>query len=132
MKIEEHLLKADAFEKSAAKLDAAADSALYVVFLLRAGTNRVNAALHALQTTTDGKATAQKLGDLNHTYKPKLNVPVPAQLRAAFTHLALIEEMRTDYVRGDKFLDAAALRACNAAYRGISKDTQPLLTQGRR
>ena len=77
MKIEEHLQKADAFEKSATKLDAATDSALYVVFLLRAGTNRVNAALHALHTTTDGKATAEKLGDLNHTYKPRLNVPVP-------------------------------------------------------
>ena len=126
MKIEEHLLKADAFERAAAKLAPQIDSALYVVYLLRAGTNRVNAALHALKTTTDVKATAEKLGDLNHTYKPKLNVPVPEELRAAFTHLALIEEMRTDYVRGDKFLDAAMLDTCNAAYRGICDDTTRL------
>ncbi len=128
MKIEEHLLKADAFERAAAKLAPQTDSALYVVYLLRAGTNRVNAALHALRTTTDGKPTAEKLGDLNHTYKPELNVPVPGELRAAFGHLALIEEMRTDYVRGDKFLDAAMLDACNGAYRGICDDTAPLLT----
>jgi hypothetical protein len=130
MKIEEHLSRADAFERAAAKLAPRTDSALYVVYLLRAGTNRVNAALHALKATTDGKLTAEKLGDLNHTYKPKLNVPVPAELRAAFRHLALIEEMRTDYVRGDKFLDAAMLDACNAAYRGIRVDTTPLLTRG--
>ena len=127
MKIEEHLSKADAFERSAAKLAPQTDSALYVVYLLRAGTNRVNAALHALEATTEGKPTVEKLGDLNHTYKPKLNVPVPAELHAAFRHLALIEEMRTDYVRGDKFLDAASLDACNAAYRGIRDDTATLL-----
>ncbi len=129
MKIEEHLLKAEAFERAAAKLAPQTDSALYVVYLLRAGTNRVNAALHVLKTTTDGKSTDEKLGDLNHTYKPKLNVPVPDELRAAFTHLALIEEMRTDYVRGEKFLDAAMLDACNGAYRGICDDTTPLLTR---
>jgi len=129
MKIEEHLSKAEAFERAAAKLAPQTDSALYVVFLLRAGTSRVNAALHALQTTTDGQATAVKLGDLNHTYKPKLNVPVPNELRAAFKHLALIEEMRTNYVRGDKLLDAAMLNGCNAAYRGICDDTMPLLKQ---
>ena len=129
MKIEEHLLKAGAFERAAAKLAPQTDSALYAVCLLRAGTNRINAALHALATTTDGKASAEKLGDLNHTYKPKLNVPVPEALRAAFRHLALIEDMRTDYVRGEKRLDAAMLDACNAAYRGICDDTKPLLAR---
>jgi hypothetical protein len=129
MKISEHLSKAAAFERSAAKLDPRSDSALYVVFLLRAATSRVNAALHALGTTTDGAATAAKLGDLNHTYKPKLNVPVPGEMQASFIHLALIEDMRTDYVRGAKLLDTAALDACNAAYRGIYDDTGPLLKE---
>jgi hypothetical protein len=129
MKIEEHLLKAGSFERAAAKLVPQIDSALYVVYLLRAGTNRVNAGLHALKATTDGKPTSEKLGDLNHTYKPKLNVPVPGVLCAAFRHLALIEEMRTEFVRGDRFLDAATLDACNAAYRGICDDTIPLLTR---
>ena len=129
MKISEHLTKANAFERSAAKLDPAEDCALYVVILLRAGTNRINAALHVLGTTSEGAATSLRLGDLNHTYKPKLNVPVPHELHAAFTRLAMIEEMRAEYVRGDKFLDADMLVVCDAAYRGICDDTAPLLAR---
>ena len=129
MKIQEHLLKADAFEHAATKLDPKVDSALYAVCLLRAGTNRVNAALHALQVTTEHAATAQKVGDLNHTYKPKLNVPIPEELRAAFIHLALIEELRTEYVRGQKLFDVSGLQVCDTAYRGICDDTMLLLNR---
>jgi hypothetical protein len=53
-------------------------------------------------------------------------------MRAAFTHLALIEDMRTDYVRGDKFLDAAMLAKLDAAYCGICDDTKPLLARSAR
>src|SRR5258706_14606556 len=131
MKISEHLTKADAFERSAAKLDPPQDTALYVVMLLRAATNRVNAALHVLGTTTEGAAAPVKLGDLNHTYKPNLNVPVPDQLRAAFKNLALIEDLRTDYVRGNKSADSAMLDAWRAAYAGILRDTDSLLARER-
>jgi hypothetical protein len=129
MKIREHLLKAEAFERSAGKLDPTTDTALYVVFLLRAGTNRINAALHALKTTSDGAATPEKLGDLNHTYKPKLNVPVPNELKRAFHHLAMIEDLRQDYVRGSKRFDTATLVACNAAFGAICADTESVLAQ---
>jgi hypothetical protein len=129
MKIRDHLLKAEAFERSASKLDPTTDTALYVVFLLRAGTNRINAALHALKTTTDGAATPEKLGDLNHTYKPRLKVPVPNELKMAFQHLAMIEDLRTDYVRGSKRFDAATLAVCNAAFHGICADTGPILAR---
>ena len=131
MKISEHLTKADAFERSAAKLDPPQDTALYVVMLLRAATNRVNAALHVLGTTTEGAAAPVKLGDLNHTYKPKLNVPVPDELRAAFKNLALIEDLRTDYVRGNKPADSALLNAWRAAYAEIRRDTDPILSRER-
>lgn len=131
MKVCEHLIKAEAFDRSAAKLDPASDTALYFIMLLRAGTNRVNAALHVLGTTTDGAATPAKLGDLNHTYKPKLNEPVPDELRAAFTHLDLIENLRADYVRGNKPADAAILNASRAAYAGIRRATDPLLARER-
>ena len=129
MKISEHLAKTAAFDRAAAVLDPAADTALYIVMLLRAGTNRVNAALHVLGTTTDGVGTPVQIGDLNHTYKPKLNVPVPAELQAAFKHLAHIEELRTDYVRGNKDAKPAMLDACAAAYAGIRGDTDPILAQ---
>ncbi len=127
MKISEHLSKTAAFERAAAKLDPATDTALYVVMLLRAGTNRVNAALHALTATTEGAATAEKLGDLNHTYKPKLNVQVPAELQTVFTHLAFIEDLRTHYVRGNKRADPVMIAACETAYAGICNGTEPIL-----
>ena len=127
MKISEHLSKAAAFDGAAAALDPAADTALYVVMLLRAGTNRINAALHALGITTDGASMPAKLGDLNHTYKPKLNVPVPAELQAAFSYLAYIEDLRNDYVRGNKPADRAMLDTLAVAYAGIRGDTDPIL-----
>lgn len=127
MQTSDHLSKAEAFECSIAKLDPTEDGALYVVFLLRAATNRVNAALHALGVTSDDPATPAKLGDLNHTYKPKLNTPVPDELRAAFRHLAFIEDLRPDYVRGPKPVDDATLAACEAAYSGIRRDTDTIL-----
>ena len=127
MRISEHLSKVEAFERAAAKLDPTEDNALYVVFLLRAATNRVNGALHALGTTTDGAATSGKIGDLNHTYKPKLNVPVPEELRASFRYLDLIEHLRPDYVRGQKPVDATIVGACKAAYAAICRDTDSIL-----
>ena len=131
MRISEHLSKAEAFDRSAAKLDPAMDTALYVLMLLRAGTNRVNAALHALGITTDGMATPGKLGDLNHTYKPALNVPVPDELRVAFKDLALIEDMRTDYVRGNKRADTAILHACSAAHAEICRVVDRIVARTR-
>lgn len=131
MKISEHLTKAEAFERAIAKLDPRGDGALYAVFLMRAGTNRVNAALHALGVTTEGAATPAKLGDLNHTYKPELNTPVPDRLRAAFKHLAFIENLRPDYVRGPKPVDDAMIAACRTAYAGIRNATDPILARQR-
>ncbi|OGA45704.1 MAG: hypothetical protein A2W72_08665 [Burkholderiales bacterium RIFCSPLOWO2_12_67_14] len=127
MHIDEHLKKADAFEASLARLDPLRDGELYAVFLMRAGTNRINAALHVLGTTTDGPATEQKLGDLNHTYKPPMNSPAPESLKASFTALAFIENLRPDIVRGPKRLDAPAAQRALDAYTLIKRDTNSVL-----
>ena len=58
MLIREHLERAIGFEKSLAKLDPICDSELYVIFLMRAATNRMNAALHALDVTQEGPVEA--------------------------------------------------------------------------
>lgn len=127
MHIDEHLKKAAAFEASLARLDPLKDGELYAVFLMRAGTNRVNAALHALGATTDGAATERMLGDLNHTYKPPMRSPVPAALKAAFEELAFIENLRPDFVRGTKSVDADTARRAQAAYARIRADTVAVL-----
>lgn len=127
MKIAEHLKKAEAFEAALSRLDPVEDGEIYAVFLMRAATNRLNAALHALGTTSDGAATAAKLGDLNHTYKPPMKSPVPAQLAESFRELAFIENLRPDFVRGSASMDRATAERAKAAHARVRRDTDVIL-----
>jgi hypothetical protein len=120
MKIDDHLEKARAFERSLAKLDPIADTELYVVFLMRACTNRLNAALHDVGFTTDGPTGAGRIGDLNHTYKPRLDTAPPAALQPAFARLSYIEELRPGLVRGPRVLTDAEAAECRAAQADIT------------
>lgn len=128
MKINEHLEKAAAFERALAKLDPREDGELYVVFSMRAGTNRVNAALHALGITAETTGPACGIvGDLNHTYKPRLDAPLPQNMQQVFKRLAFIEDLRAEYVRGPKPLGGETAGACHAAYAEIRRETQRIL-----
>lgn len=123
MKISAHLEKAEAFERSLAKLNPIEDTELFVVFLMRACTNRLNAALHALGFTTEAPASSGQIGDLNHTYKPKLDTPPPDELRSAFERLSYIEELRADFVRGPRLLTEAEVAECRAAHVEVTMRT---------
>lgn len=128
MKVAEHLRRAESFEVGASKLDPLEDTALYVVFLMRAATNRVNAALHALGLTTEEVTGAGlKIGDLNHTYKPKLDVALPPAMQEAFKHLAFLEDLRPEFVRGPGALDERMVEACRAAYAEIREKTDSVI-----
>ena len=76
MEVEEHLRRAASFEASAARLDPVEDTELYVIFLMRAGTHRINAALLAMGITAV-LAEGGRVGDLYHTYKPRLEGTLP-------------------------------------------------------
>lgn len=131
MKISQHLEKAAVFEQALARLDPVEDTELYIVFLMRAGTNRVNAALHALGLTTEVMGSpGGKVGDLNHTYKPRLDVALPPAMRVAFKHLALLEDLRAEFVRGPGVLDRAMAEACSRAYAGIRDCTDSITGDG--
>ncbi len=127
MKIAEHVKKAQAFERALSRLDPVEDGEIYAVFLMRAATNRLNAALHALGTTTDGRATEARLGDLNHTYKPPMKAPVPPQLAASWIELAFIENLRPDFVRGPAAMDRATADRARAAYAAVRRETDAVL-----
>lgn len=128
MKIREHLERAAAFEQAIVRLDPAADTELFIVFLMRAATARVNAALHALGITSDVMGGAGgKLGDLNHTYKPRLEAELPPNMKRAFACLAFLEDLRPDFVRGSRILDDAGATACHTAYAEIRALTASLL-----
>lgn len=128
MRIQDHLERASAFDRALEKLDKVADGELYSVFLMRAATNRLNAALHALDVTGEGAATSTKLGDLNHTYKPPMPGPVPASLRETFAHLAFIENLRPQYVRGPLSMDARTAEQAMAGYERIRRETDAVLS----
>lgn len=123
MKIEEHLEKAKSFERSLGKLDPIADTELFVVYLMRACTNRLNAALHAIGTTTESPSAGGRIGDLNHTYKPKLDSGPPEELRSAFDRLSYIEELRPEFVRGPKLLTQEQVAECRAAHAEVTART---------
>ena len=118
MKIEEHIRRATIFEASARKLNPVEDTALYVIYLMRAATNRVNAALHALNIT-DVQASAARIGDLNHTYKPPLPIAPGAEVKAMFEPLSFIENLRPEYVRGPSNLSATLAQSCRRAHEDV-------------
>ncbi len=124
MKISTHLEKAEAFERSLAKLNPIDVTELFVVLLMRACTNRLNAALHALDFTTEELANNGRIGDLNHTYKPKLDTLPPDELRSAFRRLSYIEDLRADFVRGPKLLTEIEVDECRAAHVEITTQTE--------
>lgn len=118
MQIQEHLRRAESFEASARKLDPVKDTELYVIYLMRAATSRVNAALHALGIT-DAQSSAARIGDLNHTYKPRLDAEPSAEVRAMFEPLSLIENLRPQYVRGPLKLTAELVKSCCLAHEEV-------------
>ena len=122
MLIGEHLKRAASFEASAAKLDPIEDAELYVVFLMRAATARVNAALHALGVT-DPVAAGARIGDLNHSYKPRLEGDLPAEVQQLFAPLKFIEDLRPEYVRGPLVLTAELADSCRRAHEEVVQRT---------
>jgi hypothetical protein len=130
MLIREHLVRAAGFEKSVAKLNPIHDSELYVIFLMRAATNRMNAALHALDVT-DPIAAGERIGDLNHSYKPPLRTEVSADVQRLLAELKSIEDLRPQYVRGPDLLTPELAAACKRAHAEIVSGTSEIIEHGR-
>jgi hypothetical protein len=128
MEVRDHLRRAECFETSLAKLDPLEDSALYVVFLMRAGTNRVNAALH-LMGITDVTPSASRVGDLNHTYKPRLEGTLPREVEQMFQPLSFIENLRPQYVRGGERATHDMVMKLRQAYESIVASTAAILVK---
>jgi hypothetical protein len=128
MEPNEHLRRAASFEQSIDKLDPIEDTELYVVFMMRAGTNRINAALHAMGVT-DTQSSENRIGDLNHTYKPKLTVALPVSVEQMFAPLKYIEDLRPLYVRGPGLLTTDLVKECRYAYNDIVVRTSQIIEQ---
>jgi hypothetical protein len=128
MEVEEHLRRAASFEASAARLDPVADTELYVIFLMRAGTHRINAALHAMGITAV-HAGGGRVGDLNHTYKPRLEGTLPDAVAHMCAPLKYIEDLRPDYVRGELLLTGETAARVREAHRQVVERTAPVTSR---
>lgn len=130
MLIDEHLRRAESFEQSVGKLDPIEDTELFIVLLMRAATNRVNAAVHALDVTEEGPVAAgMRVGDLNHSYKPRLEGELPQEVQHLFSRLKYIEDLRPEYARGPRLLTAEIAESCRRAYADIVTGTDAIFAR---
>ncbi len=97
MRIDEHFNVAREFDAALEKLDRKQDGLAIIEMLMMAGTNYMNAVLHANKITPE-------TFDLTHSYKPKpdnwdeIVLPVPTQ--DLMNDMAFIENARKRFARG--------------------------------
>ncbi len=130
MKIDEHFKIAREFDSVLSKLDPAEDGLAIVEMLMMAGTNYMNAVLHA-------NGIIAEADDLTHSYKPLpenwdiLALPVPIQ--ELMTNMTYIEDVRKRFARGKtpdqnnpKFeeLNAGIVQECFKRYDSIKETVQ--------
>jgi hypothetical protein len=97
MRVDEHFKVAREFDAALAKLDPETDRLAVIESLMMAGTNYMNAVLHANKITDE-------TFDLTHSYKPKPegwdDTKVPIPLQELMSALHVIERTRHRYARG--------------------------------
>jgi hypothetical protein len=125
MRVDEHFKVARDFDAALAKLDPETDRLAVIESLMMAGTNYMNAVLHANKITDE-------TFDLTHSYKPKPegwdDTKVPIPLRDLMSALHVIEKARHRYARGIvpgqdapslSELSSATVQECLGHYRRI-------------
>ena len=118
MRIDHHIAIAEEFESALAKLDPVKDGQLFVWFLIQAGTQRLNEALHRLSVTseTNCETPSNSHGDFIHSYSVPLEIASLEDISPQLRNLKYLEDLRADYVRGASSLDAQTVSESLAAY----------------
>ena len=147
MNIPAHLEKLRRQEALLARLDPFEDFELWNWVAMSAGTNALNAALHAAGVTSDRdcypvrpnkymepgdtpgtwKQVVGPLGDLLHVDVPKLDVPVPPTMDIALEAMRVIEAYRDPCVRGTHPITTDLATACETAFRECVHITDTIL-----
>jgi len=135
MKIDSHVDKVQRLAALRARLHPLADFELWYWTTLTAGTNMLNATLHASGLTSDDPvfstipgvhlvrqgdgSYARELrgpGDVSHVGWPPIKGDVPASVRRLEALLHGIEEHRDPCLRGDRAPTAAIVEECEHAF----------------
>lgn len=135
MHIQAHLDKLTRLEAARARLQPVEDFELWFWATMLAGTNALNAALHAAGITPaeasypsqpgvyhvaqpDGSfaPVLKAAGDVLHAGRPALAQPLPDDVHAMVQAMERIEAYRDPCTRGDMDITLAVVAECQAAY----------------
>lgn len=138
VKIESHFEKIGRLETLRNRLDRFEDFEIWFWATMNAGTNAVNAALHATGVTEDGSSwypqqpgvymvageepgafvpAFKPLGDVLHVGRPKIEKPIPEKVRRIADLMDVIEEWRDPCVRDGATVTREIVDKVDAAYR---------------
>lgn len=148
MHIAVHMEKVGRLEDLLGRLDPQEDFELYMWACMTAGTQALNAALHALGVTEPGPLYPHQIpgiyvepepvdgrwrlvmaqpGDVIHLGLPPVDKPVPAVLEEASRSLTLIEDLREVYVRGGAEITPQVVAVCRDAYGTLMGILKPII-----
>ena len=138
MKIESHFEKIQRYNALRNRLDAFADFEIWFWTTMNAGTQAVNAALHAGGITEDGpcwypqqpgvymvedkesgtfKPAFRPLGDVLHVGRPKIEKPLPEGVKRVAELMDVIEKWRDPCVRDGHPVTQEIIDAIDGAYQ---------------
>lgn len=150
MKIPAHIDKARRLITLRQRLDPLADFEIWFWTTLTAGTNMLNATLHAAGLTTDDRAfstipgvhvvpqadgtyayTLRGLGDVSHVGWPPIEGAVPACIRELEVALHAIEQHRDPCIRGYGVPTRAIVEECERAFGTVVSIFTRAIGEGR-
>jgi hypothetical protein len=141
MKVDAHFEKIARLEGLRDRLDPVHDFEIWFWATMNAGTNAVNAALHATGITDDGPWYPQQpevymvagdspgsfvhafrpLGDVLHVGRPKIEKPLPESVQRIAQLMDVIEEWRDPCVRDGHPVTEEIIQRVDAAYHEAAR-----------
>ena len=150
MKIASHFDKIDRFDALRNRLDHFSDFEIWFWTTMNAGTNAVNAALHASGITEDGPwypqqpgvymvaedepgsfvAAFKPLGDVLHVGRPKIEKPLPEKVQRIAQLMDVIEEWRDPCVRDGEPVTQEIIDKVDTAYQEVVALAREVAAEG--
>jgi hypothetical protein len=139
MEIAAHLDKISRLDALRRRLDPNDDFEVWFWTTMNAGTNAINAALHATDITDPGEGFPQQpsvymiagdepgtfvaafrpLGDVLHIGRPKIDKPLPDSVQKMADFMHIIEEWRDPCVRDGEPVTPEVIAAVDGAYADL-------------
>ena len=150
MKIASHFEKIERYDALRNRLDQFNDFEIWFWTTMNAGTNAVNAALHATGITEDGPwypqqpgvymvegddpgsfvAAFKPMGDVLHVGRPKIEKPIPEKVQRIAGLMDVIEEWRDPCVRDGEPVTQEIIDKVDKAYHEVIALAREVAAEG--